>query len=224
MAKPFRGYWTFFTQFRSNFETTGSIVPSSPFLAEALTRYVHAEPQAADAEPRTILEVGPGTGPVTQRLADLLGAYDRLDLVEANDAFVEVLQKRFDHEPRMQRVRDRTRILHHRIEELPLDQKYHLIISGLPLNNFAVVDVERIIDVLSQLLHPGGTLSFFEYAGVRKLRGLVSGAEDRDRLNGISRALRLLLEPFEIRRDLVWLNFPPAWVHHVRMTAAPERE
>ena len=28
--------------------------------------------------------------------------------------------------------------------------------------------------------------------------------------------MRAVLDPHEIRRDAVWLNVPPAWVHHVR--------
>jgi phospholipid N-methyltransferase len=91
-----------------------------------------------------------------------------------------------------------------------------VIVSGLPLNNFAATDVERILAALRDLLAPGGTLSFFEYIAVRPLRTLVSGRAERDRLRGIGKALGNLLGDREIRRDAVWLNVPPAWVHHVR--------
>ena len=44
-------------------------------------------------------------------------------------------------------------------------------------------------------------------------------ASDRERLRGIERVLADLLGKFEIRRDLVLANVPPAWVHHVQLKA-----
>ncbi len=166
--------------------------------------------------PKRILEVGPGTGAVTRRIIRHMGHTDRLDLVELNGAFVERLEHRFQTEPAFQAVADRARVLHCPVEELPPGQDYDVIVSGLPLNNFAVADVERILAAMTGRLASGGTLSFFEYIAVRPARALVSGRADRARLRGIGQAMRAVLGPHEIRRDAVWLNVPPAWVHHVR--------
>ena len=122
----------------------------------------------------------------------------------------------------MCKAASRTRVLHQRVEDLPADAQYDLIISGLPLNNFTVADVEQILAVLLRLLSPGGTLSFFEYIAIRPARALVSGPAERARLRGISRALSSLLGPHEIRRDCVLRNVPPAWVHHVRQDASSQ--
>ena len=67
---------------------------------------------------------------------------------------------------------------------------------------------------------PGGTLSFFEYIAVRPARAMVSGAGERARLRGVGAALHRLLSKGEIRRDWVWPNVPPAWVHHVEIHKA----
>ena len=141
---------------------------------------------------------------------------DRIDLVELNRTFVEQLERRFAVEPAFRAVAGSARVLHCAVEDLPPGEPYDLIVSGLPLNNFAVADVERILAALTALLAPGGTLSFFEYIAVRPLRTLVSGRSERARLRGIGRALRAVLDGREIRRDAVWLNVPPAWVHHLR--------
>ena len=111
-------------------------------------------------------------------------------------------------------------MLHCPVEELPHDRTYDVIVSGLPLNNFSAGVVEQILAALVSLLAPGGTLSFFEYIAVRRARALVSGRAERERLRGVGRAMRAVLDPYEIRRDAVWLNVPPAWVHHVRRQAA----
>jgi phospholipid N-methyltransferase len=181
-------------------------------LAAALASFV----AQADGQPRRILEVGPGTGAVTRRLVELLGPQDCLDLVELNSSFVDCLRQRFRNEPAFQAVAGQARVLHCPVEELPPGTRYHLIVSGLPLNNFAVADVRRILDALAGLLEPGGTLSFFEYIGVRRVKQLLSGRVERARLRGIGQVMDALLAQREIRRDGIWLNVPPAWVHHVR--------
>ena len=202
----------FFREFLRNFHTTGAILPSGRFLAAALCRFVgEHSPQG-----RRILEVGPGTGAVTGRILAAMRPGDRIDLVELNRTFVEQLNRRFAVEPAFQAVAGRARVLHCPVEELPSSEPYDLIVSGLPLNNFAVADVERILAALWALLAPGGTLSFFEYIAVRPLRALVSGRSERARLRGIGQAMRAVLDGREIRRDAVWLNVLPAWVHHLR--------
>ena len=127
-----------------------------------------------------------------------------------------VLEERFAAETPFCALGHRARVLHGRLEDLPRRAQYDRIVSGLPLNNFAVSDVERILAAFRGLSRPGGVLSFFEYAAIRPARALVSGREERARLRGIGRTLAGLLEAHEIRRDLVWRNLPPAVVHHVR--------
>ena len=202
----------FFREFLHNFHTTGAILPSGRSLSAALTRFVR-EPSAAA---RRILEVGPGTGAVTRRIVAGMGPRDSLDLVELNDSFVQRLRHRFESEPEFQAVAERARVLHCPIENLPLGHGYNLIVSGLPLNNFSLAQVEGILRALGGLSAADGVLSFFEYIAVRRVRAIVSGPRERSRLRGIGRALSALFDGREIRRDAVWRNIPPAWVHHVR--------
>jgi len=203
----------FFGQFLRNFHTTGAVLPSGRFLGRALARFVgHGRPG-----PRRILEVGPGTGAVTQHIVARLRPEDRLDLVELNDSFVERLRHRFEADPLFDAAGDRWQIFHCPLQDISREEPYDLIISGLPLNNFSVADVEEILETMVSLLGPGGTLSFFEYIAVRGIRSLVGRRAERERMRGIGRALRVVLGEHEIRRDWIWPNVPPAWVHHVRI-------
>lgn len=211
MPKLLHDQRVFWRQFRQNFHTTGAVLPSGRFLARALARYV-GPPQG----PQRILEVGPGTGAVTDHIVRRLGPGDQLDLVELNDQFVARLNERFASEPAFQKVAPSCRVLHQPVESLAGQGGYDLIVSGLPLNNFSVADVEHILDVFSRLVRPGGTLSFFQYIAIRPARAVVSGSKERERLRGIGQALDRLLRPHEVRRDWIWPNIPPAWVHHVR--------
>lgn len=212
MGRRLAEYRLFFLEFLRTFHTTGAVLPSGRFLSAALARFVAEKSD----RPRRILEVGPGTGAVTRFIIAAMSPSDHLDLVELNEVFVQGLENRFRTDPEFQAVADRARVLHRPVEQLPTDQHYDLIVSGLPLNNFSVESVECILATLTGLLAPGGTLSFFEYIAVRTARALVSGKADRERLRGISQAMRHVLDGREIRRDAVLLNIPPAWVHHVR--------
>jgi phospholipid N-methyltransferase len=167
--------------------------------------------------PQRILEVGPGTGAVTAQIIKGLRNGDHFDLVELNDQFVANLRQRFLSDPPFMAVSGQSRVLHQSVEELQGGEPYDLIISGLPLNNFSVAQVETILAGFRRLLRGGGVLSFFEYMAIRPARALVSNASERTRLRGIGRAMQELLDPYEFRRDGVWLNVPPAWVHHVRL-------
>jgi phosphatidylethanolamine/phosphatidyl-N-methylethanolamine N-methyltransferase len=237
-SEMFRDQRVFLQQFFQQYHTTGSVLPSSRALARALCRFVDAQsagqaltngaaqtetvPTTAhtmapnSAAPREILEVGPGTGAVTAQLVRKLQPGDQLTLVELNDGFVRHLQRRFDTEPAFKAVADRTQILHCRLEDLPPEKHYRVVISGLPLNNFAVDEVAHILEVFQRLLGSGGTLSFFEYIAIRRVKSLISGAQGRTRLRGISQVLSRTLDGREIKCDWVWPNVPPAWVHHVR--------
>lgn len=211
----FREQRVFLRQFFQRYHTTGSVLPSSRSLAKALCRFV-GKPLEAGGAPREILEVGPGTGAVTAQLVARMQPADRLTLVELNDDFVQHLRERFENEPAFQRVADRTNIIHGRLEDVPGEQSYDLIISGLPLNNFAVGEVETILSIFERLLKPTGVLSFFEYIAIRRVKAVVTSSAGRARLRGIGQALSRTLDGREIRRDWVWPNVPPAWVHHVQ--------
>ena len=68
-------------------------------------------------------------------------------------------------------------MLHCPVEDLPAAEKYDLMVSGLPLNNFAVEDVRRILAVMTGLLEPGGTLSFFEYIALRRFKAILAAGK-----------------------------------------------
>jgi microcompartment protein CcmL/EutN len=78
-------------------------------------------------------------------------------------------------------------------------------------------EVERILSLFERLIAPGGTLSFFEYIFIRRVKALVTSGAGRARLQGIGNAIQKTLDGREIKCDWVWPNVPPAWVHHVRI-------
>src|SRR5437773_11233119 len=138
LTKPHRvapmHYWTecsqFYRQFREQYHTTGSILPSSRALARALTR-----PMRQTRKPRRILEVGPGTGAVTAEIVRQLKRGDLFDIVEINADFVACLGQRFAEEPDFRKRRAQSRVIHSPLQDVPGEHVYDFVISGLPLNN-----------------------------------------------------------------------------------------
>jgi phosphatidylethanolamine/phosphatidyl-N-methylethanolamine N-methyltransferase len=232
MRQRWADYRVFWREFRHQYHTTGAVLPSGRALAIALAHFVrngevhvdeslrNSELEVSEKLPyvagRRILEVGPGTGAVTGQIIRAMRPDDRLFLVERNDQFVAQLRSRLATDPAFAPLADRITMYHASVEELAENDPYDLIISGLPLNNFAVESVAQILGKLRRLLAPGGTLSFFEYVAVRKAKSLISPRDERERLRGIGQIFDDVLGKHEVRRDLVLANVTPAWVHHVR--------
>ncbi len=227
MRQQWADYRVFLREFRRTFESTGAVLPSGSALSKALAHYVREAPSPCPLPEgegskvgRRILEVGPGTGAVTGHIVRAMREGDRLDLVERNDEFVARLRERLRSDGTLRPYAERITLHHAGVEELPEDRPYDVIVSGLPLNNFSVAFVEQLVGKLSRLLAPGGTLSFFEYVAVRRVKAALSRQAEKERLRGIGRLLDEFLAAHEIRRDRVLTNVPPAWVHHVRLSKA----
>ena len=208
-------YWTlcreFYRQFRGQYHTTGSILPSSRALARCLTR-----PLCQARPPRRILEIGPGTGAVTADIVRRLKPGDQFDIVEINGDFVKVIEKRFAEEADFQRVRGQTTILHRPLQEVPGERVYDFMISGLPLNNFSMALVEDLFQSYQRLLKPTGTLSYFEYVWIRDLKMPLVKEEDKQRLRTLSKYLEGKIARHQIGAETTMLNVPPAIARHFR--------
>jgi len=206
-------YSTFFREFRATFDTTGALAPSGRFLARALARPLRERVEG----PVRILEVGPGTGAVTQELVRHVRPDDRFHIVELNDRFVALLKRRFDAEPRFRQVAGQTSIFHAPVQDLPVDEPYDFIICGLPFNNFPPALVEMIFGRLIQILKPGGSMTFFEYLWVRPFKILLSRHHKRRRVLEVGGVLRRYLDQYERAHDNVYLNVFPAVAHYLRV-------
>lgn len=160
----------------------------------------------------TVLEVGAGTGVVTRALLPLIGRGSRLDVVESNPHFAAGLRELLDHHAHLSTVGGQAELRRTRIESLHTDRRYDLIVSALPLTNFAPAQVGAIMDRYFRLLRPGGTLTYFTYRGSGIARAMTSSPREAAR----HRAVESLLSSYHarslVRSSTVWANLPPAKV------------
>ena len=174
---------------RSWFEkplSTGAVMPSSKALARAMARYV--DPKASGP----VIELGPGTGPVTEALVQRGVDPARLILVEFNPDFCRLLRTRYPAATVVQGDAYRLR----RLLETYVRSPASAIVSGLPLVTKPVRTRLRLISDAMALLAPGAPFVQFTYAMVTPIPKA---------LNGIKAEAS----------ELIWMNVPPArvWVY-----------
>jgi phosphatidylethanolamine/phosphatidyl-N-methylethanolamine N-methyltransferase len=174
---------------RSWFEkplSTGAVAPSGRVLARTMARYV--EPEV----PGPVVELGPGTGPVTEALVAHGVDPARLVLVEFNPVFCQLLRGRF---PAATVVQADAYGLRRALASL-LRQPAAAMVSGLPMFTKPVRTRVRLLRDALSLLLPGAPFVQFTYAVVppipRAFAGVQAEASER-----------------------IWMNLPPArvWVY-----------
>ena len=131
----------------------GAIAPSSPALARKIAQQVDAE------VPGTVLELGPGTGVVTDALIARGIGVERLIAVEADPDLAQLMRARF---PLLRIVEGDAFDLDH---ILPREQTGDLAatVSGLPLLNFAQAKRRALIVSALARMPAGGPFVQFSY-------------------------------------------------------------
>src|SRR5205085_7921367 len=138
-------------------------------------------------------------------------------LVEVNARLINLLADRFDREWEFRFHREQVALIHSAVEALPGDGLYDFIVSGLPLNNFPVATVRTIFRAYDRLLKPGGTLTYYEYVLIRHLKTPFVNRRERRRLLSVGRLVGGYIRNYQIRRERIFINVPPATVRHLRL-------
>jgi len=169
--------------------STGAVMPSSRVLARAMARCV--DPQADGP----VIELGPGTGPVTQALVKQGIDPARLILVEFNPDFCRLLRSRYPQATVVQGDAYRLR----RLMETYVAEPAAAIVSGLPLVTKPLRTRLRLISDAMTLLATGAPFVQFTYAMLPPIPKGLSGVRAE-------------------ASELIWMNLPPArvWVYRGR--------
>jgi phosphatidylethanolamine/phosphatidyl-N-methylethanolamine N-methyltransferase len=166
--------------------STGAVTPSGKVLCRAMARYVDPDSDGP------IVELGPGTGPVTEALVEAGVAPSRLVLVEFNPAFCRILRTRY---PAATVVQGDAYSLRRLLETL-LIQPAAAVVSSLPLVTKPIKQRLRLIGDAIDLMVPGAPFVQFTYLVAaplpKRLGGFAVEASER-----------------------IWMNIPPArvWIY-----------
>lgn len=165
---------------------TGALSPSSPALAKAMAAEI--DPSI----PGPVVEIGPGTGPVTEAILARGIAPQRLVLIEFNREFCGLLRKRF---PGVTVIEGDGYALAETLGE-SADKPLSAIVSSLPLMTRPMPIRLRTLVSGLRLLHHGAPFVQFTYATTAPI-------PPRPNRYTITSSPR------------VWMNLPPArvWVY-----------
>ncbi len=167
---------------------TGAVSPSSPALAHMMALAI--DPTASGP----IIELGPGTGVITQALLKRGVEPSRLVLVEFDEKFCQLLARRF---PGVRIVRGDAYDLGRTLGDI-LDEPIAAVVSSLPLLNKPEQARHALLAHAFELMAPDGVFVQFTYSFVspipRKAPPVAFEAEASPR---------------------IWLNLPPArvWIY-----------
>jgi len=162
---------------------TGAVRPSSRGLARIMASFVDPDTSGP------IVELGPGTGPVTDALIQRGIEQERLILVEFNPDFCKLLRRRFPHASIIEG--DAYNIRETLGNMLPAPAA--ATVSSLPLFTKPVEERLALLRVTQGLMQPGASFVQFTYAMIPP----IPRRPDEFSTKGSS---------------YVWLNLPPARV------------
>ena len=164
----------------------GAVFPSSKRLASAMADWLPADPEAY------VLELGPGTGVVTQALLARGLREDRLIAIEMSARLAGLLRERF---PRACILTGNAchldKLLRRHAREV---ESIGAVISSLPLRAFPPEAVRTLAARIRAVLQPGGNWVQYSYYLGRNL------PEATARFDLLA-------------TNVVWLNLPPARVN-----------
>src|SRR5271163_1672493 len=166
--------------------TVGAVTPSGKILARAMARYVDPNSNGP------VVELGPGTGPVTEALVEAGVDPSRLVLVEFNPTFCRILRSRY---PEATLVQGDAYSMRRLLETLLL-QPAAAVVSGLPLITKPIKLRLRLLRDAFDLMVPGAPFVQFTSSVAsplpRRFGGFTAEASER-----------------------IWMNIPPArvWVY-----------
>ncbi|CAA0231927.1 Probable phospholipid N-methyltransferase [Tenacibaculum maritimum] len=181
MSKKFN----FFREAIKNYKTSGTVVPSSRYLAEKMLKNVNFE------EANVIVELGPGNGAITNHILKKINKDATLICFEINDIFYEELLK-IKHKQLIV-LKASAENVDKELEKLGFSEANH-IISSLPLTIIPKGISKEILKRSKEVLSTNGLFIQYQYS--------LSYYKKLKRIFGSN--ISLDFEP---------LNFPPAFVY-----------
>jgi phosphatidylethanolamine/phosphatidyl-N-methylethanolamine N-methyltransferase len=164
----------------------GAVMPSGRLLARTMAQYV--DPKGTGP----VIELGPGTGAITNALVEHGVDQKRLVLVEYNPSFCALLRDRYPHAKVVQGDAYRLRDTLWNVLSAPAAA----VVSGLPLVTKPMLTRMKLVRDAFAAMSPNSPFVQFTYSVVppipKSLPGVTTEASER-----------------------IWMNLPPArvWVY-----------
>jgi phospholipid N-methyltransferase len=141
-----RDLWLVLRNLFKNAKTVATVAPSSRALSRAILHGIDW------SKTKCVVELGAGTGPITEQLVKLAPPDTRLIVNEYLPEFCQALRLKF---PTVDIVEGDARKLTEMLAERGITQVDY-VLSGLPLTHFSPEDRASVIDQAAKVLSPDG--------------------------------------------------------------------
>ncbi|MEM6847017.1 MAG: methyltransferase domain-containing protein [Pseudomonadota bacterium] len=142
---------------------TGAVAPSGPELCRLMARHAELD------RPGFVVELGPGTGAVTQALVEHGVDQSRLVLIEYSPDFCALLRERFPNATVVEGNAYALASVMERLGNPPIAS----VVSGLPLFTRPLPERQALMSEAMRLMPSGAPFIQFSYALVPAVKGLV---------------------------------------------------
>lgn len=208
MRRFLRDQIVFYGQVLREFDEVGAFSATSRFVAKAVGKGIQR-----NGAPIRVLEVGAGTGSLTEGVLSKLTPADTLDLVEINPVFAKHLHK-FKGRPGAPQITIQEKSVF--ADDIELADEYDVIVSSLPLLNMDPDFVEKVFTFYFDKLKPEGQLIYYDYWAKGLRRFVTPKKRQRERMKRVLQVSRAWVDRYEVDRTVVVRNVWPANVHYLR--------
>ncbi len=179
--------------------STGSIAPSSRYLARNITRLLNHHLDLKNAAPVKILEIGPGSGVLTKQIIRSIRPDDELDIVEINEQFHNLIEKRYSHIPNVHT---------HHLDFLEFENPYYYdyIFSSVPYESLPSRISKKIWEKKLQCCKNGAFITYYKYVNFNHFR---------------CKYEKELVSKYCLNEKLIIRNLPPAKLFTLKINNHP---
>ena len=193
----------FIGAFIENPKQVGAVLPCSPAVGKEMAKYI------VPSNDLRVLEVGAGTGAITEQLVYKMQGLGVLDVIEIDSNLCSMLREKFSKYPNV-------KIHECSILDYGSEKSYDHIISTLPFNSFDEAFARAVISKFDSLAKKDGChMSYVEY--------IVSGWKQHlptDDANDV-KAVKSFLDNYRLNHEgetvTEWVNVPPIYIYHLSL-------
>lgn len=172
---------------------TGALCSSSNALANMMTNNIGLD------SAKYIVEIGPGLGVFTKQIIKHKNPESNFFVLEVNSVIANDLRKKFKD---IEIINENANKLLEIMASKQIEN-IDVVVSGIPWSIVREKDQNNMLDIIHKSLKEGGHFSTFAYA-----LPTIKAKKFRKKLFDRFKHIKM--------SQMVWLNFPPAYVYYCR--------
>ena len=179
------------------------LTSTSKFLAREIVHYI-----GKSNKPISILQLCPSSHVITEAIIEKMNKEDSLTIyIMRQSCDIKIKKEIFSDK--------RVKIAYKNMETLVSKEKFDYIIIDFPINRFEPPIVSEMMNKLISLLKDDAILAYYENINIDRFKRKIFNDEKWKKSLILKQLIINLLKNYEFKREKVFLNFPPLYVHYL---------